>query len=309
MKLAPIVPMYSHDGISMANRSELFEAVLDALTDGVVVADEEGRVAFWNRAAEAITGHPSSELVGQPASSALELLVVGESRIRFSQTLVERTRDRGALVHARHRQGHVFPAAVKGLVLRDGLGARIGASVIFRPLENSDALPRGEIAGESLAEEDQTEFAFRLAALHEDFTQGGMPLGILWITVDQAKELRGTHGTRACEAMLEKVQQVLSAGLMADEEIGRWGDDEFLALSHVRSAALLAAHAQVLGGLARTADFRWWGDRVSVSVSIGAAHAEKGELLARLLERAQSAMSASVHAGGNQQTCARGRRA
>ncbi len=290
----------------MANRSELFEAVLDALTDGVVVTDEEGRVAFWNRAAEAITGHPSSELVGQPANSALELMIVGESRIRFSQTPVERARDRGSLVHVRHRHGHVFSAAAKGLVLRDGLGARIGASVIFRPLENSDALPRGEIGGESPAEEDQTEFAFRLAALHEDFMQGGMPLGILWITVDQSRELRGTHGTRACEAMLEKVQLVLSAGLMADEEIGRWGDDEFLVLSHVRNAAMLAAHAQVLGGLARTADFRWWGDRVSVSVSIGAAHAEKGELLARLLERAQSAMSASVHAGGNQQTFAHG---
>ena len=51
----------------------------------------------------------------------------------------------------------------------------------------------------------------------------------------------------------------------------------------------------MLGGLARTTDFRWWGDRISISVSIGAAQAEKGESLDRLLERAQSAMSASVH--------------
>jgi len=29
--------------------------------------------------------------------------------------------------------------------------------------------------------------------------------------------------------------------------------------------------AQALAALARTADFRWWGDRLSITVSIGAA--------------------------------------
>jgi PAS domain S-box-containing protein/diguanylate cyclase (GGDEF)-like protein len=309
MKLAPIVPMYPYDGVSMANRSELFEAMLDALAEGVVVADVEGRVAFWNRAAEAITGHPGSELIGRPVKSALQALIVARSQVPFAQAHSQTAQGRGSLVHARHRRGHVFPALVKGLVLRDGLGTRIGAGVIFRPLDNYDALPHGEIDGESPAEEDQAEFADRLTALHEDFVRGGAPLSIVWITVDQSKELRGTHGAGACEAMLEKVRRVLSAGLMAAEEIGCWGDDEFLVLSHVRSESMLAAHAQMLGGLARTTDFRWWGDRISISVSIGAAQAEKGETLARLLERAQSAMQESVHAGGNQNTCAHGGKA
>jgi GGDEF domain-containing protein len=62
---------------------------------------------------------------------------------------------------------------------------------------------------------------------------------------------------------------------------------------------MLAAHAQTLAGLARTADFRWWGDRISLTVSIGAAQAEPSETLPQLLERAQIAMFKSVHAGGN----------
>jgi GGDEF domain-containing protein len=63
---------------------------------------------------------------------------------------------------------------------------------------------------------------------------------------------------------------------------------------------LLAVHAQVLAGLARTADFRWWGDRVSLTVSIGAAQAESAATLADLLERAKAAMFTSFRAGGNQ---------
>ena len=143
--------------------------------------------------------------------------------------------------------------------------------------------------------------------MFEDFARGGQPFGVLWITVDQARDLRKTHGVGACEAMLEKVERALANGLRPAEEMGRWGDDEFLVLSHERTPEMLAAHAQALAGLARTADFRWWGDRVSLTVSIGAAQAERGrDAWRNLLERAKAAMLSSFHAGGNQITSAPG---
>ena len=90
--------------------------------------------------------------------------------------------------------------------------------------------------------------------------------------------------------MLEKVRHALAQGLRPAEEMSRWGDDEFLVVAHERSAEMLAAHARTLAGLARTADFRWWGDRVSLTVSIGAAQAagSDAETLAQLLERARA---------------------
>jgi PAS domain S-box-containing protein/diguanylate cyclase (GGDEF)-like protein len=284
--LALIVPMYSYDGVWMANRTDLFEAALDVLPEGILLTDADGRVAFWNRAAEAMTGHAGSELVGQRTSDAIEALIVEGNRGGFSQPQEGILRGRGSLVHVRHLLGHVLPTRVNGMVLRDGLGARIGGGVIFRPLGNIDALPHGA----SCEEEDLAELADRLVALHEDFANGGAPLGVLWIAVNQARIVRGTHGASVCEAMLQKVHRVLAAGLMPAEEIGRWGGDEFLVLSHVRDADTLAARAQVLSRLARTTDFRWWGDRLSITVCIGAVHAQKGEPLSQLLERAQSAM-------------------
>ena len=158
-----------------------------------------------------------------------------------------------------------------------------------------------------VSDESQTELEDRLASMHEDFLHSDISLGVLWVTVDQARGLRQTHGAKACDAMLEKMERTLAGGMKPAEEIGRWGDDEFLVLSHERNTAMLAAHAQTLAGLARTTEFRWWGDRVSLTVSIGAAQAERGELLAELLERAQTAMFASVRAGGNHITAAQGR--
>jgi diguanylate cyclase (GGDEF)-like protein/PAS domain S-box-containing protein len=291
----------------MADRTELLESALDSLAEGVALADHEGCVALWNRSAEIISGFASGEIVGRGVRAILDALVVGGAQDWVSQTDGEKDSGRGALVQVRHKIGHEVPLMARVVVLRDGLGAQIGTGVVFHPAEVLDALPHGESGANSNIRKNQMEIEDRLAAVHEDFLRSDIPLGVLWVTVDQAHELRRTHGARACEAMLEKVERTLASGLKPAEEIGRWGDDEFLVLSHERNAAMLAAHAQSLAGLARTTDFRWWGDRVSLTVSIGAAQAERCEPLSGLLERAQALMFASVRAGGNHITAAQGR--
>ena len=290
----------------MADRKELLESALDGLAEGVALADHDGRVALWNRAAKAITGFTSGEIVGRGVKETLDALVVGGVQHWTRQTEAETT-GRGSLVRVQHKIGHEIPVMARSFVLRDGLGARIGAGVVFHPAEALDALPHGELGEDSTIGQCRADLEDRLAAMHEDFLHSDVSLGVLWVTVDQARGLRGTHGARACEAMLEKMERTLGSGLKPAEEMGRWGDDEFLVLSHERSSAMLAAHAQSLAGLARTTEFRWWGDRVSLTVSVGAAQAERGEPLAELLERAQAAMFASIRAGGNHITAAQGR--
>jgi diguanylate cyclase (GGDEF)-like protein len=200
----------------------------------------------------------------------------------------------------RHRLGHSVPVIERILVLRDGLGGQIGTAVAFHSAENLVALPHGECSEESDEATLQIEFQERLGVEFDDFTHSGQPFGVLWISVDQAHELRKTHGANACNAMLEKVQHALVQGLRLAEKLGRWGDNEFLVLSHEHTPEMLTARALMLAGLARTADFRWWGDKLTLTVSIGVAQAEENGSLAELLERANSAMLASFHAGGNQ---------
>jgi PAS domain S-box-containing protein len=289
----------------MSERMELLETALDSLAEGAALADRDGRVAFWNRSCETITGYSRGDILGHGVREILDKLVEGGSEHWVRQTDAEPTAQRGSLVRLRHRMGHGLPVLAKVLILRDEMGTRIGTGVVFHPAESLDALPRGDLSAGSNAGEGRTELEDRLAVMHEDFLRSGIPLGILWVAVDQASGLRRTHGIRAVEAMLEKMRSTLAGGLRPTEELGRWGDDEFLVLSHERNGAMLGAHAQVLAGMSRTTDFRWWGDRISLTVSIGAAQAQRGESLSELLERAQSAMLASVHAGGNHITITR----
>jgi diguanylate cyclase (GGDEF)-like protein len=189
-------------------------------------------------------------------------------------------------------------------MLRDGLGERIGVAIVFHFAESIDTLPHGESCEEADIEAAQAEIEEQARAAFEEFLKHDAPLGLLWIRLDQAHELRKTHGAKACETMIERIERTLTNGLRPSEEMGRWGDDEFLVLSHEPTAERLAAHGQSLAGLARTSDFRWWGDKLSLTVSIGAALALKTETLAELFKRAQAAMMASVHAGGNHATLA-----
>jgi diguanylate cyclase (GGDEF)-like protein/PAS domain S-box-containing protein len=294
-------------GIAMIDRTELLETALDSLPDGIAVFGEKNEVILWNHAAEAITGYAGMDLKKRQIPEVLEpLLQSGPRPIELVNHAA-----RGALVRVRHKLGHEVPLMARALVLRDGMGGRMGMAAVFHPAESLDALPHSEMEADTDVAASQADLEDRLQSEFEDLAQGGAAFGVLWIGVDQARELRRTHGASACQAMLEKVRHALAAGLRPSEVIGRWGDDEFLVIAHERTPEMLAAHAHRLAGLARTADFRWWGDRVSLTVSIGAAQAQKERdetgqdaTLAQLLERARNAMEYGTREGGNRTTLA-----
>jgi len=282
----------------MTDRVALLESALDSLPEGVALLDKGGEVSFWNQAAGEITGRLSAEVVAHGLPESLAIL---------AQTPhIEAAGERGTLVRLRHALGHEVTVIARRMALSDESGESIGTAVLFHPAQRLDALPHGNAGNEADGEAGQEEFEERLRAEHEDFEHGGQPLGVLWISVDQGADLRKTHGRAAAEAMLIKMEHALGRGLRPAEELGRWGDDEFLVIAHERTAEMLAAHARTLAGQARTADFRWWGDRISLTVSIGAAQAVEGETLEDLVERARAAMENCLRGGGNSVTCASG---
>jgi PAS domain S-box-containing protein/diguanylate cyclase (GGDEF)-like protein len=292
----------------MTDRTELFAVALDSLPEGIVLLNEQGMVVLWNRAAEAVTGYTSVKLIDHPPPKAFESLI---QRREAALTRKEKNEDEqfdAGLIQVRHSKGHILPVIVRSLPLCNESGDQIGTALAFHPTESLDKLPRGECNESEENPRAQADFQERLSVDFDDFSHSGLPMGVLWIVVDQARELRRSHGSNACRAMIEIVQRALAHGLRPAEEISRWGDDEFLVISHERTASMLADHAQALAGLVRVAEFRWWGDRVSLSVSIGAAQAEKNESLADLLDRSRNAMLESFHAGGNKVTQAPGGR-
>jgi PAS domain S-box-containing protein len=107
------------------NREEFYRAVLDSLSEGVVITDSESRILYANRAMEEFTGHTREELVGAISYKIL-------SPKQNWPTMQRRLRERlsGKIEQYEHE-----------LVRKDGSLSWI--SVIATPYRNA----RGEIVG------------------------------------------------------------------------------------------------------------------------------------------------------------------
>jgi diguanylate cyclase (GGDEF)-like protein len=305
----------------------LLEATLELMEEGIAVLDAQSIVAHWNHMAMELTGYSAADVVGKKCPEdmfhlnqehqdqvAASILARRRARARgvrmyagfYSRTLDEQEQSaekqistRPMLVSIRHKLGHSVPGMLHKAALQDVDGSNIGQALLFYPVEEIAALPHGGSEEGAEVEAGQAEMEDRLAAAYHQWLTSGLPMSVLWIRVDQAHTLRKTHGREACEEMLHRVSDTLLRQKMPTETLGRWGDDEFLIISHERSAEVLLQHAQRLAGLARTVDFQWWGDRVELTISIGLAHATADAKLESLLEQAQQAMHNSEFAGGN----------
>lgn len=136
------------------------------------------------------------------------------------------------------------------------------------------------------------------------FKKKHIPLGLLWVSADQSERLRKTHGTQACDELLDGVARMFAEDLNSAEEVAPWADHELLVILHEPTASVLAARAQVLARMARRLPLYWWEGRPMLTVSIGAAQAEEGERLVQLLQRLHAAKMTSVREGGDRITLA-----
>src|ERR1700734_370310 len=114
----------------MTERAELLEAALDSRTDGIALLSAQSEVVFWNRAAEAITGYSSVEMLFRPVPVPLEPLLL-EPATHADGSFIAAVPARASLVEAQHKLGHAVQAITQRVTLRDLLGERIGAAVFF----------------------------------------------------------------------------------------------------------------------------------------------------------------------------------
>ncbi len=282
---------------------ELLEATLNHIDEAIVVLDEQSNVLFWNKAATDFTGYSSQDVIAQPLPDLYRVDPVSPDASAPAADAPLRSL---TLVTLTHKLGHALPGMLRRLPLHSVLDQPSGQALFFYPIEAMDTPARSRSNHPIDVERTQANTQDRLEAAHHQWLTHRLPLALLWISIDQAEALRISHGSDACEAMLRTVERTLARQMQPAEIIGRWGEYEFLVIAHERSNDNLLEHAQRLVGIARTADFRWWGDRVELTASIGISVAAEGLTLQALLSNARTAMHSATYAGGNQVTESRG---
>jgi PAS domain S-box-containing protein len=138
------------------NEPGIGQVILDSVADGVFTVDHQWRIAFFNSAAERITGVPRDQAVGRRCCDVFHASIC-ESACALRHTLEtgEPVVNRAAVIF--DARGRKVPIRISTAVLRDDDGHLVGGVETFRDLSQVEELRRelegrvtlGDIIGRS----------------------------------------------------------------------------------------------------------------------------------------------------------------
>jgi diguanylate cyclase (GGDEF)-like protein/PAS domain S-box-containing protein len=229
------------DTIPVSGDRQLLDAVLDAATSLIVVADPHGSLVRWNRACEQLLGYTAAEL-DEPralldlvpreeraiAEAALEALAAGESPVRTE--FHWRTRDgelrliewsNTALTGSDGSVTHVVGTGIDVTEVRRWAAERAVAEEQLRYIADHDGLT-------GLYNRRRFEQELDRHIVHG--RRYGMDGALLVIDLDRFKQVNDGHGHRAGDRVLAEVAAVLRRRLRQSDILARFGGDEFAVL-------------------------------------------------------------------------------
>ena len=300
---------------AMGITEQMRGALLDGLSDGVYFVDLQRRILYWNRGAEELTGYPSDEVLGHRCKDRIltHCDEAGRELCGSRCPLLDTMRDgevREAHVFLHHRDGHRRAVCVRAAAVRDGTGAIIGAVETFHDDgAYLDSQRRAAELRRSACTDALTGVGNRLYGEMvlenwiEQRRRFERPFGLLFVDVDHLKALNDDHGHACGDAALRALAQTARGASRGEDEVIRWGGDEFLVVVADAGPSSLARVAARIVALARRTRVELDGaSGVRLSVSIGATLARAQDTPDAIVRRADALLYDSKGGGRNRVT-------
>lgn len=289
----------------------LHRLVLEALPLGVYVVNREGKVLVWSEGAEKLTGLLRQEVVGRSCHEEVlrhcdeENNPLEGATIPLLATLRE-GRSATGQVSLRVKNGHFLPVQLQTVPLRDEQGRLIGAAELFEPIAKPgrdnrrqsklgaygclDALT-GMLNHSMIQARVKESLNLRLVY--------PVPFCVMCLAIDALDELRKRYGQAGVDAALRSVAQTVENALRPTDFVGRWMEQEFLAVLSECDDHDVMKVGERLNRMVRNNGVPWWGDKIRVSVSIGATAALDNDTVGSIVGRAEQGLRESGDGGGN----------
>ena len=290
---------------------DILRGVLEELPTGVYLVDRDGKILFWNWGAERITGHLRQDVVGHacredflgnaegcqeeasPAAAALEA-VLRDGQATESQ------------VSFRHKSGYLVPVRLRAIPMRDASGTIIGAAECFDEMvgmaewnRRHDKLAEYGCLDTASGVLNRKMVESRLRECLATFVEQQVPFCVASIAFDHLDDVKSRYGTGAIAAVLRVAGQTLANSLRPTYSLGRWQENEFLAIIAECNIKEIPRVCERLRKMISAAKITWWGDSLPVTISMGATAVKGGDKIAGIVRRTEGALRESIAAGGN----------
>jgi len=288
--------------------------VLDGLPVGVCVVNRERRVILWNEGAERVTGYLRQDVLGRSCEEVFLEHFDDQNNALTGNALplVETLREGHCVVlpaSLRRKSGQAVTVLVKTVPVRGETGRMEAAAELFEEIGQRSSLERRHAKLAALGCLDTVTGILNHSMIHAHLQEAlslyrvyPVPFCALCISIDGLTGIRERFGQAAVDATLHAVAQALEGGLRPTDFVGRWLNEEFLAvLTECTETEVLDAGERLRRALQRT-NIRWWGDNWHVSISMGAAPGHDQDTVGSIVNRAEQGMRESSEAGGNRLT-------
>jgi len=295
----------------VALRDRLFRDLADGMRDGICLVDGKGRIVYWNKGAKRLTGYSCSEMVGKHASDrVLTHIDSGGSPMDEEEPWLEGAIRNGevreAQVYFRHKDGHRIPLRVYVGPVRAANGRRVGAVEVFSDnaamaaaLQRIEELETLTLIDALTKLPNRVYVEMSLLARLSELRRYGWTFGMLFIDLDEFKDVNDKYGHDAGDEVLRVVGKTLLENTRPFDVLGRWGGDEFVGAIIYATEEHLGAIAERYRRLIEDLAVPVGSDTVKVTVSMGATLARKEDNVESLYKRADKLMYQSKNGGGN----------
>lgn len=291
----------------------LLQSIAEKISDGLYIINLEREILYWNKSAEDITGYLKSEVIGSHCYDNI-LRHIDENGTELCREkcpvvhAIEDNKLREEKVFLHHKDGHRVPVLVKVIPITDESNIKIGAIEIFTDLVDSRTLKKELEALRSLAFIDELTgvlnrrgFEYFLGEKKRETERFRKTFGILFIDIDDFKQINDTYGHKIGDKVLKMVAEVLKSNLRINDIVARYGGDEFVVISEITDEDELRGLANKIKILINNSFIEDNSKIVKVSVSIGGSISKEGNL-ERVLEEADRLMYVSKSKGKNKIT-------
>jgi diguanylate cyclase (GGDEF)-like protein/PAS domain S-box-containing protein len=300
--------------VSELEDPSIYRAVLESLQIGIYLVDREQRIVFWNDGAEKITGYLRQDVVGSfcreasAGENGTERIVLSDAAESLKIALRDGKPAMGD-ISLRHKAGHRIFVRVRSVPIRNAHGTIIAAA---ESIDESLSASEWDRRQSKLADYGCLDpvtgvltndlIITRLREAVATFGEARVPFSVLAVKIDGMEQLRWSYGGAVITPVLRVIATSLENCLRPTDFLGRISESRFLAILTECGSPELPRAAERIKKTVNTSEVQWWGDRWSVTVSIGGAVVQPGDTLDSLLARATKALERSVEAGGNRVT-------
>lgn len=301
-------PIFGEDGIiksicvQMQDISHKYEAeqqlrlaakVFDRAGEGIVITDEKNIILTTNDSFTRITGYTLAEVVGKTPA----ILNSGKHDKSYFDTMWHSIKERGwwqGEIFNKKKNGTIYPEWLTINTVKDHADKITNYVAIFSDISNiKDSQKRMEL----MATHDEltslpNRFCF-IDTLKHDIAHAsahGEKLAVLFIDLDEFKNINDTLGHTIGDELLVQVSNRLKECTHSHDFIARLGGDEFTAILHTSHTHEIMAYAQkVLDYI--TASYEIDDKKLYISCSIGISiFPDHGNDSSSLLRSADTAM-------------------